>query len=141
MAKKSSKAARRGDAFKLRMTQTLARHGLTIDQAGRLPDADLRRRRGIGRRMIAVIRAAGGPAPPPSPTSDTAVTGPRADARDQRIAALERQVAELLEAVRQLQDLVRARGVDRRVGSSSEQMTRTVRKGDPQEPPKSGWSP
>lgn len=122
------------------MTQTLARHGLTIDQAGRLPDADLRRRRGIGRRMIAVIRAAGGPALPPSPTSDAAVTKPRSDARDQRIAALERQVAELLEAVRPLQDLVRARGVDRWAGSSSEQVTRTQHKGDPQEPPKSGWS-
>jgi len=140
MAKKRSKAARRGDAFKRRMTQTLARHGLTIDQAGRLSDADLRRRRGIGRKMIAVIRSAGDPAPPPSPMSNAAVTEPTSDAQDQRIAALERQVAEILEAVRQLQDLVRARGVDRRGGSSSEQVTRTQRKGDPQEPPKAGWS-
>ena len=100
MAKKRSKAARRGDALKLRMTQTLARHGLTIDQAGRLSDADLRRRRGIGRTMIAVIRSAGDPAAPPSPTSDAAVTEPPSDARDKRIATLERQVAELLEAVR-----------------------------------------
>jgi hypothetical protein len=112
MAKKRRKAARRGDAFKLRMTRALARHGLTIDEAGRLSDADLRRRRGIGRKMIDVIRAAGGPAPPPSPTADAA--GTERGARDQRIAALERQVAELLEAVRQLQDLMRVRGIDRR---------------------------
>ena len=121
MAKKRSKAARRGDAFKLRITQTLARHGLTIDQAGRLSDADLRRRRGIGRKMVAVIRSAGGPAPPPSPTSDAAVTEPRSEARDQRIAAVERQVAELLEAVKQLQDLLRARGIDRRGYASPEE--------------------
>ena len=130
MAKKRSKAARRGDAFKLRMTRALARHGLTIDQAGQLSDSDLRRRRGIGRKMIAVIRAAGGPAPPPPPpTSEAAVTATA------RIAALERQVTELLEAVKQLQDLLRARGVDRRGHQASEQGTRTLRKGDPQDPP------
>ena len=112
MAKKRRKAARRGDAFKLRMTRALARHGLTLDEAGQLSDADLSRRRGIGLKMINVIRAARGPAPPPSPTADAAVT--ERGARDQRIAALERQVAELLEAVRQLQDLMRVRGIDRR---------------------------
>jgi hypothetical protein len=42
MAKKRRKAARRGDAFKLRMTRALARHGLTLDEAGQLSDADLR---------------------------------------------------------------------------------------------------
>ena len=129
MAKKRRKATRRGDAFKLRMTRALARHGLTIDQAGQLSDSDLRRRRGIGRKMIAVIRAAGGPAPPPPRTSEAAETATA------RIAALERQVAELLEAVKQLQDLLRARGVDRRGHQSSEQGTRTLRKGDPQDPP------
>ena len=112
MAKKRRKAARRGDAFKLRMTRALARHGLTIAKAGKLSDADLRRHRGIGRAMIDVVRAAGGPAPPPSPTGDAAVT--ERGARDRRIAALERQVAQLVEAVRQLQDLMRVRGIDRR---------------------------
>ena len=112
MAKKRRKAARRGDPFKLRMTRALARHGLTLDEAGQLSDADLRRRRGIGRKMIDVIRAARGPAPSASPTAGAAVA--ERAARDQRIAALERQVAELLEAVRQLQDLMRVRGIDRR---------------------------
>jgi hypothetical protein len=112
MAKKRRKAARRGDAFKLRMARALARHGLTIVEAGQLSDADLRRRRGIGRKMIDVIRAAGGPAPPPSPAADPAAI--ERGARDRRIAALERQVAELLEAIRQLQDLMRVRGIDRR---------------------------
>ena len=112
MVKKRRKAARRGDAVKLRMTRALARHGLTIAEAGQLSDADLRRHRGIGRAMIDVIRAAGGPAPPPLPTSDAAVT--ERGTRNRRIAALERQVAELLEAVRQLQDLMRVRGIDRR---------------------------
>jgi hypothetical protein len=122
MAKKRSKTARRGDAFKLRMTRALARHGLTINQAGRLSDADLRRRKGIGRTMIAVIRAAAGP---PLPTSEPAMTATERGARDQRIAVLERQVAELLEAVRQLQDLLRLRGIDRRVLPSSEELPET----------------
>ena len=130
MAKKKQKAKRRGDSFQRRMASMLARHGLTIGQAGRLSDADLRRRKGIGRTMIAVIRAAAGPAPPP--TRDAAVTerGARAD----RIAALEHQVAELLEAVRQLQGMLRARGVDRRGYPPSEQATRRLRKGDTPEP-------
>ena len=80
--KKKDKAKRRGDSFQRRMASMLARHGLTIDQAGRLSDADLRRRKGIGRTMIAVIRAAAGPAPPP--TRDAAVT--ERGARDNRIA-------------------------------------------------------
>lgn len=120
MVKKRRKAARRGDAFKLRMTRALARHGLTIAEAGQLSDVDLRRRRGIGRKMIDVIRAAGGPTPPPARMSDSAAPE-KWGARDQRIAALERQVAELLEAVRQLQDLMRVRGIDRRRHASSEE--------------------
>lgn len=120
MAKKRRKAARRGDAFKLRMTRALARHGLTINQAGQLSDAELRRRRGIGRKMIDVIRAAEGPAPPASPRSDAAVKETGRGARDQRIAALERQVADLVAAVKQVQDLLRVRGIDRREHPSSE---------------------
>ena len=108
--KKRRKATRRGDALRLRMTRALARHGLTITQAGQLADADLRQRKGIGRIMIAVIRAAAGPAPPPPATER--------DGRAHRIATLERQVTELLEAVTQLQDLLRVRGIDRREPSS-----------------------
>jgi hypothetical protein len=119
MAKKRS-ATRRGDALQRRMTNALARHELTIDQAGQLPDSDLKRRRGIGRKMIAVIRAAGGPSAPPSPTGDGAAAQTKWGARDQRIAALERQVAELLETVRELRDLLRVRGIDRREHPSRE---------------------
>jgi hypothetical protein len=128
MVKKRRKAMRRGDAFKLRMARALARHGLTIAAAGRLSDADLRRHKGIGRTMIAVIRAAVGPAPSPSPTRGAVARETKQRARDQRITALEGQVAELLEAVRQLQDLLRARGIDRRGYAS------------PEEPPAEGRS-
>jgi hypothetical protein len=122
MAKKRRKAARRGDAFRLRMTRALARHGLTIDEAGQMSDAELRRRRGIGPKMIDVIRAAGRPAPPPPPRGDAAVT--ERGARDQRIATLDRQVAELFETVRQLQDLLRVRGIDRRGHAAPEESPR-----------------
>jgi hypothetical protein len=98
----------------------LARHGLTMAEARGLSDADLRRHRGIGRIMIAAIRATGGPAQPPSPTRATAENARTRAAAEQRIATLERQVAELLEAVRQLQDLLRVRGIDRRAPLSSE---------------------
>ena len=110
MAKTPRKAAQRGD-FTLRVTRALALHGLTIAQAGELSDADLRRRKGIGRTLIASIRAAAGPAPPSPPP----VANERGwAARDRRIATLERQMAELLEAVRQLQEALRVRGADRR---------------------------
>ena len=117
MAKKRRKAARRGDASKLRMTRALARHGLTMAQAGRLSDADLRRHKGIGRALIAVIRTARGPAP--SPTRAATVDAQRRAARDERIATLERHVAELLEAVRHIHDLLRVRGLDGRDHPSS----------------------
>jgi hypothetical protein len=70
--------------------------------------------------MIAVIRATAGPAPPPSPARVVAVNERARVARDQRIATLERQVTELLEAVRQLQDLLRVRGIERRAPPPSE---------------------
>jgi transposase-like protein len=122
MAKKTRrKLTRQGDPFKLRMVRMLARHGLTMAEASRLSDADLRRHRGVGRIMIAAIRATGGPAPPPSTTRATAAENARTRAAaEQRVATLERQVAELLEAVRQLQDLLRVRGIDRRAPLSSE---------------------
>jgi hypothetical protein len=126
--KKRRKVARRGDAFKLRMARALARHGLTMAQAGRLSDADLRRHKGIGRTIIALIRAAGGPAPPPSPTRAAAVNEHGRGIRDQRIATLERQVAELVDAVRQVQDLLRVRGIDRRGPPSSAASPEATRK-------------
>ena len=117
MAKTPRKAAQRGDAFTLRVTRALALHGLTIAQAGELSDADLRRRKGIGRTLIASIRAAAGPAPPSPPP----VANERGwAARDRRIATLERQMAELLETVRQLQDVLRVRGMGRRAPLSPE---------------------
>jgi hypothetical protein len=134
MAKKKRKTARRrGDAFQRRMTRVLARHGLTTDQAGQLSDSDLRRHRGIGAKMIDAIRAAGGPAPTPSVTRE----GQAADlawdaARDRRIVALERQVADLVAAVRQIQDLLRVRGIDRRAHPSGEDPAEE--KSGPQEP-------
>jgi hypothetical protein len=136
MAKKS-KAARRGDSFRLRVTSVLARHGLTIEQAGQLPDSDLRRRRGIGPKMIDAIRAtAGDPVLTPPLTTDGQAAGLDWAARDQRIVALERQVADLIGAVRQVQDLLRARGVDRRGHPASERVTRPLRKGDLEGSPK-----
>ena len=119
MKKKRRKAARRGDPVRLRMTRALARHGLTMAQAGRLSDADLRRHKGIGRALIAVIRTARGPAPSPSPKRAATVDAQRRAARDERIATLERHVAELLEAVRHIHDLLRVRGLDGRDHPSS----------------------
>jgi hypothetical protein len=118
---------RRGDSFRLRMTNVLARHGLTIEQAGELPDSALRRHRGVGTRMIGAIRAVVGGAAP-------ALTREAEAAPDRRLAALERHVADLAGAIRDVQTLLRVRGVDRRGLSSRGQVTRPLRKGDTKEP-------
>jgi hypothetical protein len=120
---KRSKAMRRGDAFRRRMASALARHALTVDQAAKLPDSDLQRRRGIGPKMIDAIRAAGATVTAPSvgaPRADATEQAPAPATRDDRIVVLEHQVADLIAAVGQVQDLLRVRGIDRRRRASSE---------------------
>jgi hypothetical protein len=67
MAKRrKAKAVKDQERLNRRMVKLLAWHGLTLEQAGQLPDAELRRHKYIGPQILEAIRAAAGGPPPTS---------------------------------------------------------------------------
>ena len=92
MAKrKKAKTMKDQERLNRRMVKLLAWHGLTLEQAGQLPDVELRRHKYIGPRILQAIRAAAG-GPPSTPA------GPTPQPRE-REAESKAVAAEQLEAI------------------------------------------
>jgi hypothetical protein len=74
MAKrKKAKTVKDQERLNRRMVKLLAWHGLTLEQAGQLPDVELRRHKYIGPQILQAIRAAasGLPSAPAEPSTQS----------------------------------------------------------------------